>query len=482
MDNIKTSSGYRLIFGYLGYFLIFIALIILLPLILLPFYPTETTYIYYFLIPAALTLVAGLLLSLLNYKRKLTNLKKNEDLLLVLLIWLAAILFSALPFTLSGTLTYSQSVFEITSGYTTTGMTIMDVEALPHVFLFYRSLTHYIGGVGLVLVLTSAITDKLGIKLFAAEGHDDRLLPNLRKTALFIFAIYTLYIALGTLLYALFGMPLFDALNHAISAVSTGGFSTRAASIAAYNSRPIEIVTIVLMVLGATNFMLHFYLFKRQFKKIIKHFETIFFLIYSVVFVTLLTLTLNVSYGSGSLRVTSFLFFSTMSSTGLLNGGFDFSAYSSAFIFLLIIVILIGGGIRSTAGGIKFYRVSLLLKSLQWNVGAKLRSRNVVKINYIYNLGTKQKITAKDIVDNNSFVVLYLLLILCGTFIFALFGYDLTAALFEVSSLIGNTGLTSGIMSVHSAQLLIWTGSLLMLLGRLEIYAVINAVLSIRKD
>ena len=147
---------------------------------------------------------------------------------------------------LTGEYNFTQAVFECTSGYTTTGLSVVDVSKCPKIFLLYRSVMLFVGGIGLVLVLTCAVSDRYGLRLFNAEGHTDKLLPNLKKSARVILSIYSVYIILGIIAYVIAGMPLFDAINHSIAALSTGGFSTQKESLLAYHSIPIDIITDVL--------------------------------------------------------------------------------------------------------------------------------------------------------------------------------------------------------------------------------------------
>ncbi len=473
----KSSQGYRLVFGYLGVFLILIGVIVLMPLILLIFYPNESNYALNFIIPGVSSIFIGFLLSLLNYKRDLERLKRHDDIILLTLIWLSAIFISAIPFVLTKQYNLAQSVFEMTSGYTTTGMSIYQVEGGSHLYLFFRSLSHYIGGVGLVLVLTSAISDKFGMQLFVAEGHLDRLLPNLVKSARFILSIYSFYILIGSIFYMIFGMNVFNALNHAISAVSTGGFSTHLDSIAHYNNLGIEIVSIVLMLLGGTNFVIHLNLFRRKFKNAFNHIELKFLLIYGVLFIVTLTLFLNRNSINPSFRISSFLFVSTMTSTGFINDLRVFSLFPPQVITLLIIVMLIGGGQGSTAGGIKLYRASLFFKSLYWQIEDKFKLPNLIKKRHIYYLGKKEIIERNEINANYAFIGTYLLVLLIGVIIFTSFGNSLSDSTFEVSSLLGNIGLSIGIITrLNTPNALLWVSSVIMLLGRLEIYVVLFAI------
>jgi len=152
------------------------------------------------------------------------------------------------------------------SGWTTTGLSVIDVANAPKIFLIFRSIIQFFGGVGIVLIVVSALSESFGMTLFASEGHNDKLLPNIAKSARLILKIYSGYFIAGTLLYITFGMPIFDAVNHSMAALSTGGFSTETLSIGAYNSLAIELVTVILMLLGSTNFYANMILVQGKFR------------------------------------------------------------------------------------------------------------------------------------------------------------------------------------------------------------------------
>ena len=160
----------------------------------------------------------------------------------------------ALPFVLSGLLNPIQAVFEAVSGWTTTGLSVMDVEATPYIFLFHRGFMQFCGGLGFLMMMIIFVQGKQAMALYSAEGHPDKLLPNIRKTAQTICIMYCGFLVVGVLMYLVCGMNLFDSIIHTMCSLSTGGFSTRADSIGYYDSPAIEAVTIVQMLVGTTNF------------------------------------------------------------------------------------------------------------------------------------------------------------------------------------------------------------------------------------
>ena len=289
----KLASGYRLVFGYLGIFLVFISIITFLPLVMLIFYPNESSVWWQFVVPGGVSLIIGLLLYfLLIFKKDRARLGKHQDQLLLVNVWIVAILICAVPFVLSGKMTFTESVFESASGFATVGLTRFTMWD-SHVFIFYRSLLLFFGGVGLVLIITSALSDRYGLRLYIAEGHNDKLMPNLTKSARLILGIYVLYIFLGTVAFIISGMSAFDAINHSIAAIATGGFSTTPGGLMATGGNPTanQIICSVLMLLGGTNFLIHLFLITGKFKRVFKDLEIRFFGVLSAVMIPLFVLS-----------------------------------------------------------------------------------------------------------------------------------------------------------------------------------------------
>lgn len=480
------KNFYRLITYYLSIFIIMVGIIQLLPLLVLPFYPDEISYAYCFLIPGIIAIVAGVLAGhFLKKNTEIVKLEKNYDAVLIVLIWLSAILISTVPWMLKGDYNFSQAAFEMTSGFSTTGLSVVDVESTPHVFLMFRSITLFVGGVGLVLIITSAFSDKYGLNLYNAEGHTDRLMPNLAKSARLILSIYSAYIAAGALFYILFGMPIFDALNTAIAAVSTGGFSVLNDSIYGYHSLPIEIVTIVLMLLGQTSFILHLAMIKKKFGKIINHCETKFFIFLAAVFITLMFINLQqTGYSSGfgnTLRISVFQFVTCLTTTGFISVP-TLVGLPSGFATIMILLMLIGGDLESTGGGIKQYRVIVVLKGILQEIKNTVRTYKTVTTDFITRAGKRSELTSSEVSSMSSYILFYLILFFTGSMIFALHGYNLQDSMFEFASAISTVGLSVGITGYNAPAMILWTANVGMFLGRLELMVVFQAILRITKD
>ena len=480
-----SNRYYRLIVFYLGIFAIMVGIIQLLPLLVLPFYPEEISYAFCFLIPGLGSILIGSLTRYLLRDTEILKLEKHYDAVLVVLVWLLAIFVSTFPWMLKGDYNFTQASFEMTSGFSTTGLSVVDVENTPHIFLMFRSITLFVGGIGLVLILTCAFSDKYGLNLYNAEGHNDRLMPNLAKSAQTILKFYSCYIAFGTIAYCLCGMPLFDAINTAIAALSTGGFSVRGESIYAYHSLGVEIVTIILMMLGQTNFLLHLSLVRRKFGNIIHHCETKFFAIVLVIFLPLMVLNLLNSGFTGSvteaIRASVFQFVTSITTTGFVSVK-DMTLLPSGFVMFMILLMLFGGNLESTGGGIKQYRVIVVLKGIYYSIKNTVSNRKMIKTNFIERTGKKQVLDDSEISSTSSYILFYLILFFTGSLIFTLYGNNLQDSMFEFVSAISTVGLSLGITNYNAPGVILWTATIGMFLGRLEIMVIFEAFLRMVKD
>lgn len=476
----RILAGYRLIRSYLGVILILIGCVLLLPLLVLLAFPNEIIYAKYFLIPGLVSIVIGIAMSVLLIGRPKEKLERNHDAIIITTAWIMAILISTVPFVLSKQLNFIHALFECTSGYATVGLTVVDVTTLPHIFLMFRSIMLLIGGVGLVLVVTTVMSRYYGMKLYQAEGHADRIMPNLINSARVIIAIYICYIIIGSLLYMYFGMNWFDAINHAISALSTGGFSTQSNSIAYYNSPPIEYVSIVLMLLGSISFLLHLAVIKGEWRKFIKHCETKLMFWMIVIATPIVSFLLLNSFQEDIFRTSLFHVVSAMTTTGFST--VNIVSLSTPIILILIFLMTCGGGVGSTAGGIKQYRIYILLKDFVWNIKGKISSKYVIRPNTIDKFGESVKVEDEEKLSIGNFALLYLMLLVLGTFIITCYGYPFQEALLEFSSALSSAGLSSGIISSTAPIGVLVTCILGMFLGRLEMYIIFIAIAKVCDD
>ncbi|PRX25278.1 trk system potassium uptake protein TrkH [Orenia metallireducens] len=474
---------YKLIIKYIGMLTMAIGGFLLLPLLVLPFYPEEVIYIEAFLTPAAIFFGIGFLLWKLTSVKDDVTLSLKEGGIIVLISWIVAIIASAIPFMITGELNFTQAIFEATSGWTTTGLSVVDVTKASHVFLMWRSIMQFFGGVGLIVVMLSSVLHPYGFGLYNAEGRSDQLLPHVKKSTKAIMYIYLGYIIGGTILYVIAGMGVFDAINHAIPALSTGGFSTKADSIGHWNSLPIEMVTWLLMIFGTINFATHFALLKGKFKVFFKNGEIRLLLFIIAIFTPIVSyFSLSGLYTSlpATVRRGFFEVVSAISTTGFSLD--TFSNWNQFGVLAMVLLMWIGGGTGSTAGGIKLYRIYLMIKSVWWELKGYFLPPNSVVENYIWRGEQKLYIKAEYIRETANYIFLYMATYFIGVLIYLAYGYGLTESMFEFASSVGTVGLSIGITSPDAPVGILWTQTVGMFLGRLEFLVIFFAIAKIVKD
>lgn len=473
-------TGVRLVTGYLGYSLIFAGVIVLSPLVVLPIWTDETVYALCFIIPGITSMLIGYLIYFMTLRgQEYGKLQKNEDSIIITGAWVIAVAVLCVPFVLEGNHTISQAVFETTSGLTTTGLTVVDVASCPKIFLLHRSLTHFFGGIGLVLVLVTLVSDGGVFRVYSAEGHTDQLLPSMSGSARLILALYVGIIVMGIILYCTAGMPLFDAVNTSISAVSTGGFAVQPDSIGAYHSTAIEAISILLMVMGGTNFLLTYMFVQGKFKAFFSHSETKLYyatiLVFSLVVGLIFYTSSNADDIGNALFTSLFHVVSVVTTTGFQTIP-SFAALPPAILFLFMLLMFMGAGAGSTTGAIKMYRVVVTFKGLGWALRDKFGKHRSIYSHNINRFGLRLECTREEQWSVFVFVLLYLSLFIIGTFIFTLYGNSVQDSAFDFASCLGNVGVSVGVVTADSPAIILWTGTIGMLLGRLEIIVVFLAI------
>ena len=435
------------------------------------------------------TLIGGLLLFLNRNHDK--HLNKREGYLVVVLGWLAMIFSGTLPYLLTGTIDgFSNIIFETTSGFTTTGATILnDVEAMPEGILFWRSITHWLGGMG-IIVFAIAILPLLGIggmQLFSAESpgmNTDKLHPRITDTAKRLWLLYLLLTLVETLLLSFAGMSVFDAINHSMSNIASGGFSTKNESLGFWNDQPlIQYIVIFFMFIAGTNFVLSYFGFKGKFRKIIKNDE---FKIYSL-FIAAFTLIvasviyLNTNFLSeltdGFTRIEEvfrhalFQVVSIITTTGFTTA--DYTAWGPLLLLIFFGLMFVGGSTGSTAGGFKVMRHLLIIKN------GLLQFKRILHPHAILPIRYNEKSVSSEIMYNIlGFFIVYMLSFIAGALVFSILGLDFESSLGVSASSLGNVGPSIGDFGPSSnfynlPFLAKWWSSFLMLLGRLELYTVL---------
>lgn len=460
----------------MGKMMILEGCILFVPLMILPFYPQEIVIAWQFLLPAAVSIALGLIICHIK-KRKTSSCR------MVVFAWMYGFVLAAFPFWLYGDMTLVQALFESVSGFTTTGLSVLDVEQLPHIFLFYRGFLQYVGGLGFVMMMLLFIQEKDSVTLYQAEGHPDKLMPTIGKTVKVIGLMYGFFLIAGTALYTIFGMPFFDSIVHTMCALSTGGFSNRLDSIGYYHSLPIEWITILLMLIGTTNFSLLLLLFRGRIKDFLKASEIRFLAGLIVVSVPVMALFLAKGGASAgeSAELSFFNAFSALSTTGYSTC--SYREWPQTALAVMILLMIIGGGIGSTAGGIKLGRVCRLMKNLVWNVKKKLMSDRMVTLTY-YCKGTEKELLDRTQVEEAStYAQTYLLIYLVGTIALTFFsGCTLLEGAFEFASSLGTVGLSIGVTNAGTTSVCLLIEIIGMILGRLEIFVLLQAFFKNRKQ
>ena len=459
-----------------------IGLLLIAPLLVLPFYPEDTRFAAAFLIPGSASILLG---ALMCAKKSAATVSASEAThrgnLLVLYIWAYGCLIGALPFVIGDRLSFVQGLFEAVSGWTTTGLSVMDVTGTPHIFLFYRSFMQFCGGLGFVMIMMAFVQGRMGMVLYSAEGHPDKLMPTLRQTVRAIVLMYLSFLVAGVVAYVICGMPLFDAILHTMGALSTGGFSNRADSIGAYHSLAIEGVSIFLMLIGTTNFAILLLMVRRRWRDALRCGEVRFLGALLTLFVPLTAISLATGLyltAGEALRQALFNIVSALSTTGYAT--MSYAGWPQAAIGIMILMMLIGGGTGSTAGGIKLSRALILTKCAAGQLRSRLSPEHAVRAPYYFRAQGRTAIDHALLSATAGFVFTYLTVFVAGTLLMTVTsGATLTEAMFEFASSLGTVGLSIGLTgpATNAATLLVEIAG--MLLGRLEIFIVFTGVGSV---
>ncbi|MEG1067561.1 MAG: TrkH family potassium uptake protein [Anaerovoracaceae bacterium] len=422
--------------------------------------------------------IIGTLL-VIKFHPSLIKPKVRDGFLIVSMSWLAASIIGAVPLVLSGSIPNPfDAFFEMCSGFSTTGSTILtDIESLPKSMLFWRSFTHWLGGMGIIVFLM-ALMPALGIggQLIASAETPgptlDKLTPRFSDTAKNLYLLYLLFTVVETILLMFGGMTLYDALVQTFGTVGTGGFSNYGDSIAHFNSPYIEWVIIVFMLMCGVNFNIYFIAIKQSIKRALKDSELRLYL--SIVVATSALIAINIyasnMYGtfSESVRAATFQISSIVTTTGYATA--DYDLWPTFSRMLIMLVMLTGACSSSTGGGVKMIRVLVALKLVRRGVSLKIHPRRIVSVN------VNGKPLPSDTTTNiANFIFMYIFVIFVGSFIISFNGFDMLTSISSVITCVGNIGpgfnlvgpvMNFSIFSNFSKLVL----SFLMIAGRLELF------------
>jgi len=474
---------YAAILSAIGMILLLSGLVMLTPLLILLAYPEEAVHAWAFGLPAGGLGLTGFGLRKLFSPYSSKTLSIQEGGVIVLISWIMVILFSAWPFVSVLGLSFSRAVFESVSGWTTTGLSVVDVSKAGPMILLWRSITQLAGGAGLAIIMMSAIVGPTGVGIPSAEGRSDQLVPQVRQSARLVLIIYSCYAAAGTLAYWIAGMSTFDAVNYSFAAISTGGFSTRAESIGYWDSVAIEAATLPLMLIGNLSFVTAWFLWRGELRLVSRNGEIrLMAVLIPISAAALFLFTCRALYPQlgKSLRIAVFETVTALTTTGFSTVGYG---NWNAFGFLLLIMLmLIGGGTCSTAGAIKQFRVYLLWKLLLWEIRRALLPRTVVMERPLWEGDHRVFVDDAMVRQVGVFVFLYLVTYLFGVMLLCACGYNLGDSLFEFASALGTVGLSVGVTSPQMHDVALWAETLAMFLGRLEFMVVIVSLLKLGRD
>lgn len=480
---MNRELNVKLIFKVLGSLIIVESLFLIVPVAVAIFY-REFSIVHNFFFTTLIGLVFGGFGLLIGRKAKLT-VGKREGAIMVSATWVLYTLLGSLPFYFSGVIpNFTNAFFETLSGFTTTGTTILNnIESLPYSMLFWRSMTHWIGGLGIIVIFLALLPmiGGAGYQLFTSEGTTpmrEKILPKVNETAKILLFAYLTLTLLCTIALFVAGMGWFDAINHALSIVSTGGFSTKQLSIAYFNSPAIEYVTIFFMFFSGINFTLYYYFVNFKFKKLSKNEELKYYVILLVVS-TLIVFSSHINLNSKpsfveyeeSFRNSLFIVTSCITSTGLCTE--DYTLWNPFTWVVLLVLMITGASTYSTSGGLKIARVVLLSKFCYYEFKKLLHPNAIMPVKFNGQI-VKDDVMLRIL----GFAIIYIMIIIFGSFILSVTGLGFSESLSGMITSMSDVGLGLGKLGPsHSfSEIPVfskWFLAFIMIVGRLEIYSVL---------
>lgn len=470
--------NYKIIFRVLG-FLLFVEGIAMILAFFISLIYREYDQIA-FLISAGINITLGGLIVYLTRKVN-KDIGRKEGYIIVSSVWIVFSFFGSLPYVISGAIpNFTNAFFETMSGFTTTGSSILaDIESLPHGILFWRSITQWLGGMG-IIVLSLAILPVFGIggmQLYTAEvpgPTPDKISPRIRQTAKTLWVIYLGFTVTEMLLLWVGGMSVFDAVCHSFTTMATGGFSTKQASIAHWSSPFIHYVIVVFMFFAGTNFTLSYLAIQGRFKRVFKDEELKYYGLFILVFTAIVFAGLLITSQLGvekSFRDALFQVVSIITTTGYATA--DYLTWPPILTIIIFVLFFFGGSAGSTGGGMKIMRIVLLLKNSYYELRRMVHPHAIIPVKF-----NNHSVDAKIVTNVLAFFMFYFAIFGASTVIFTLIEPDMESAMGAVATSLGNIGPGLGNVGpaenfLHIKPLGKWFLSFLMLLGRLELFTVL---------
>lgn len=450
--NIKLKHDESLaIGGYTGYICMFLGIIMVLPIIVAIICHEPQQYINAFTISAIITFVFGSLIYSYCRNDKSVHLSLKGSLIFVMSIWGVVAFFASLPFFLSGDLNIVDAFFESMSGITTTGYSMYSSNKFNYSIGLWRSLIQWLGGLGIIFLLLVVVPSSMSMKrLFFAEGRTEQMTPNIKHTNIIFIKVYLIITGIAILLYLIGGLDAYTATCYAFTSIATGGFTVNLSSVDNFQSPFIQLITIILMLIGSTNFIIFYKIYKREVSGLFKDIEVrsmaIIILIATVI--TSSNLYMNNFFGQDILTIIRHSLFqvvSTLTSTGFQS--MDINYWPSLSITILILLMFAGGSICSTAGGIKLYNIAILFKSIWWQTEEMLLPKNTIFKRKINHADKEKEISNSEIKQILIYIFAYIIIFIFSTVVISIYYDNFVYACFLSAASIGNIGIGSLVSS-----------------------------------
>lgn len=433
------------IIHYTGFVTVLVGLFMIIPIIISYIFQDSISYTHSFIASSIICIVFGASIYYNTTTKHIHNLSLKGSLMFVMSIWLFTALFVALPFIISGDLSVIDAYFEAMSGITSTGFTMYQSGVMAYSIAIWRSLLQWFGGLGIIFLILVIVPSSTSLKrLYFAEGKTEQMTPNIKHTANIFIKVYAVLTFIGIALYLIVGLDLFDAVCYTFTGLGTGGFSVNPNNLNNFSNTYVQLVTMLIMIMGGTNFILHYRIMKRDWKNIHKDIEVR----YMVAIITSATILIGVNlwqhgfYDSNllvSLRHALFQVISILTSTGFSTT--DINNWTPFTYHILILLMFIGGSVCSTAGGIKLYNIAIMLKSIWWETKTIFLPKHVILKKRVFHDKKQREISNTTIQTILVYIFAYIMLFVVSTIIVLIYCQDFQIAYAIVAGSVGNTGL-----------------------------------------